>query len=1078
MSKISNNVKYQLPEFIRNDYPVFVSFMEAYHKFVEQNETQIKIISDIDTVFGDFLENYKREINHIGMAFPHVDTKFILRHIKNLYLSKGTTESYVALFRILYNKEVFIKFPEEYTIKASDGRWIQKYSIFASTLTGDGSNLNDVIVKCRNPVTKVEIDLIVENYELRHIGGGVSTIQLKSGGTGYTAGATSISITGGGGSLASAEPVIVGGVIESIKITNTGDNYTVEPIVTIIGDGVGAEIDSTTLYLRPDIYEFTINRNFYGSISVDDMITYGDYSGRILPTINSFRIANGGQGFSLGQTFDIKTHFGTGATIKVTKVDTDTKAIREVKFIKFGYGYISDFSSLNIIPKPLLTSVPVSEFAPRLSQSNIQILSIDGQNFKVLNGGSLSNVASGHEVLNGIDNQFLGVVKNILAVNSVSTASWLAGVGTYTTTFDHNFEIGTEIEITEIDPIGYNGTLTVTGIVSPTVFTANIVADPGTYVSGGLITPITNFTLVTPCAANSYPAVIFDPDEILIGTVEESLDDQISSGYILRENYFQDADYAFDYAGTIAREFYSNNKYNGKVEKRATIEFKIGPICKYPGYYDSSNGKLSDDFKLQDSKFYQKYSLVIQSDLPIATYKESVNRYIHPAGVALFGEYAMSSRIDLNVKLIALLSAFNIFHADGVFADHGYEIFNDVPIEIYQVHKQINDVTNGLFAVNIDTSLPYTGYYSLNGAWIDINKIIKQVNDESSTALGINIDSITSLTGYVYSNETNAMIDINKIIKRVNDVASNALGIPTDTVLPYTGILELNGAWIDINTIIKHVNDIASNALGITRDIVYPATGKESLGGAMIDINSIIKHVNDTSNGLLGISLDRVNPSTGYYSLSGAWIDINSIVKHVNDASNGYLGIDIDVTTPYTGILELNGAWIDVNKITKQVNDIASNALGISTDTLLPYTGIYELNGAWIDVNYITKQVNDVASTALGISTDASSPYTGITQLNGAWIDVNYITKQVNDISSAALSIALDKSTPWTGYYSLNGAWIDINSINLVVNDESSTLLGITQNIINPTDTGYDILNQYTYNYWGDDYASPISATF
>ena len=70
---------------------------------------------------------------------------------------------------------------------------------------------------------------------------------------------------------------------------------------------------------------------------------------------------------------------------------------------------------------------------------------------------------------------------------TVSTASWTTGVVTFTATAAHTFAIGNSVVVTAVTPTGYNGTYTITGIGS-TTFTAALVADPGTYTSGGTIT--------------------------------------------------------------------------------------------------------------------------------------------------------------------------------------------------------------------------------------------------------------------------------------------------------------------------------------------------------------------------------------------------------------------------------------------------------------------------------------------------------------------------------------------------------------------------------------------------------------
>jgi FtsP/CotA-like multicopper oxidase with cupredoxin domain len=65
---------------------------------------------------------------------------------------------------------------------------------------------------------------------------GVSSINLTSGGIGYTS-APAVAFVGGGGTGATANATVTSGVITAITITNSGSGYTSAPAVTITGGG-------------------------------------------------------------------------------------------------------------------------------------------------------------------------------------------------------------------------------------------------------------------------------------------------------------------------------------------------------------------------------------------------------------------------------------------------------------------------------------------------------------------------------------------------------------------------------------------------------------------------------------------------------------------------------------------------------------------------------------------------------------------------------------------------------------------------------------------------------------------------
>lgn len=81
-------------------------------------------------------------------------------------------------------------------------------------------------------------------------GSGISSIAVANGGSGYVAHPV-VEITGGGGSGASAVPIIVNGVITGIQITNPGTDYTSPAMVTIIGGG-GTGALAGTVSLAPN----------------------------------------------------------------------------------------------------------------------------------------------------------------------------------------------------------------------------------------------------------------------------------------------------------------------------------------------------------------------------------------------------------------------------------------------------------------------------------------------------------------------------------------------------------------------------------------------------------------------------------------------------------------------------------------------------------------------------------------------------------------------------------------------------------------------------------------------------------
>ena len=113
--KTSLLVNKQVPEFIRDEYPIFVSFLEAYYQFLETKQgsekndlvsksKDLRYITDVDTSINDFEDSF---FNTFASLVPHtteVDKAFLIKNVLPLYLAKGNEKSFKLLFRMLFNE--------------------------------------------------------------------------------------------------------------------------------------------------------------------------------------------------------------------------------------------------------------------------------------------------------------------------------------------------------------------------------------------------------------------------------------------------------------------------------------------------------------------------------------------------------------------------------------------------------------------------------------------------------------------------------------------------------------------------------------------------------------------------------------------------------------------------------------------------------------------------------------------------------------------------------------------------------------------------------------------------------------
>lgn len=140
-TSIADVVAGQFPQFIREDYATFIAFMEAYYTFLNDQKLtrSLENIKDVNDSLDEFIQLIKYEIA------PDIPTtnRFFLSNAKNFHLSRGSEESYRALFRLLLKKEIEILYPSEKMLRVSDGQWQQDISFFIRVKRGNPYDLQN-----------------------------------------------------------------------------------------------------------------------------------------------------------------------------------------------------------------------------------------------------------------------------------------------------------------------------------------------------------------------------------------------------------------------------------------------------------------------------------------------------------------------------------------------------------------------------------------------------------------------------------------------------------------------------------------------------------------------------------------------------------------------------------------------------------------------------------------------------------------------------------------------------------------------------------------------------------------------
>lgn len=331
MGHFSKVFSRQLPSFIKDDYPQFVTFVKKYLEFLEEDLFVKKDIHNLDyerNSVNVFLEALKKELWY-NLPNAVVDEKTLVTKIKHLYVSKGSEEALKFLFRAFFNKEIEIFLPSSQILKPSDGEWIQEYSIFVRTILGDPFATQGKKVSVVNQDNKVNLEVIRVNQTIGEAVSGAGSLDM-----GYI---TEI-----------IESIIELGLIE-------------EPVTGVLTlPDVGEEFSG-------DYHELVIDRNYSGKYAVGDIVYFSEngkvFVGYIVPTISKIEVLHGGKGFRLGQVVDVE-HLGdpdateevdivngSGIRFKVSRVGSEGE-ILAAQLIRFGVEYPKSFM-INLSSNPL-----------------------------------------------------------------------------------------------------------------------------------------------------------------------------------------------------------------------------------------------------------------------------------------------------------------------------------------------------------------------------------------------------------------------------------------------------------------------------------------------------------------------------------------------------------------------------------------------------------------------------------------------------------------------------------------------------------------------------------------------------
>ena len=167
---ISNFVESQFPSFYKDEGTDFILFTKAYYEWMESNGNPIsearKLMDyrDIDNTLESFLVHFQQKYLY-GIPFNVIANKrLLLKHILDVYRSKGSVQCYKLLFKLIYNEDIEIYLPGVDVLRISDGTWIQPQYLEVSAFDNISDYMGKTVVGLTSETTATVENVVKEFY--------------------------------------------------------------------------------------------------------------------------------------------------------------------------------------------------------------------------------------------------------------------------------------------------------------------------------------------------------------------------------------------------------------------------------------------------------------------------------------------------------------------------------------------------------------------------------------------------------------------------------------------------------------------------------------------------------------------------------------------------------------------------------------------------------------------------------------------------------------------------------------------------------------------------------------------------
>ena len=403
---ISSQNQFKLGETVNGSISNSSGTIQTYRANPVQNIQQLLEFANVDSTIDKFLDNFRDAFldGVVDNLVDGVDKRKLTKNIRDLYISKGTRKGHELFFRLLFNEDATISYPNEQMLRASDGTWTSRRIMRVQELSGNAEELIGQTVSGATsgataiPVSTigireaftdiVEIEIDTDTQTGTFVSGetvkGTSNvsdqdvsfevlsiivdanISSTDEGQYYTAG-QKINIASSGSTTATAKINTIGsGSVNNVVIDNAGSNYAIGDVINFDnsgtdGVGIAAEISVVGGAVAPEagdvaeygmstddhivLEDFTqsfMNDTYHGTKIVLEDDTFVDLGvSAEKGSITDVRIINNGFGYTKLPTISsITTTSGTSGLLLPTS-STGIGSIKDIEITNFGFNYSS-----------------------------------------------------------------------------------------------------------------------------------------------------------------------------------------------------------------------------------------------------------------------------------------------------------------------------------------------------------------------------------------------------------------------------------------------------------------------------------------------------------------------------------------------------------------------------------------------------------------------------------------------------------------------------------------------------------------------------------------------------------------